>query len=47
MLISRAINATKIKNKITSRLWNFIHITFNLNSINLNESLKRKIDVNI
>jgi len=47
MLNTRAINATKIKNKIDSRLWNFIHITSNFNSINLNESLKRKIDVNI
>jgi len=32
MLNPTTINATKIKNKKTSRLWNFIHITsiFNL-----------------
>ena len=47
MLNTRAINATKIKNKTTSHLWNFIHITSNLNSINLIKSLKREKDVNI
>ena len=47
MLKTRAINATKIKNKKESRLWNFIHITSNLNSYNLNESTNGEIDVNI
>ncbi len=35
MLKTTAINATKIKNKKDTRLWNFIQITSNLNFKNL------------
>jgi len=35
MLKTTTINATKIKNKKTSRLWNFIQITSNFNLKNL------------
>ncbi len=47
MLKTTAINATKIKNKKTSHLWNLIQFASNFNPKNLNECYKREIDVNI
>ncbi len=47
MLKTTTINATKIKNKKTSRLWNFIQFASNFNLKNPYASHKRGIDVNI